>query len=391
MPKACALPLKQKDLLKLSTTTLLTLALVSLTAACTFDSSSSATDDGFASSDGGLEQDASAAALTILLSSPLDGATDVLLNSGAVVTFSEPMDAATLNTLTFTLDRGNPRIPVTGTVRYNDSVALFQPSELFAVDTVYTATITREATSATGLQFAQNYSWTFTSGDATNVTLPIDLASAGDFAILAKTAITNVPTSAIVGDLGISPAKAAGITGFTLTADASNEFSTSPEITGKVYASDFAVPTPTKMTTAILDMESAYTSAANRTPDITASGGVDIGGTTFTRGVYQWDGAVAVSSDVTLTGTATDVWIFQIAGALTIKDSAKILLAGDARAKNIFWQTSGAVLIEPDSHCEGAILTATAITLITGASVNGRLLAQTAVTLGANSVVVPSP
>lgn len=368
---------------------LLALVLVSFPLACSFDSSSPAVDDNDFRSDGGA--DAGSKSLTILSNSPLSGATGVLLDSAAIARFSQPMDPATLSAATFIVETGNPGVAVAGTVRYSNSIAYFQPSELLALETVYKATITTATASISGQHFDQNFSWSFTSGDGANSTLPVDLASAGDFVILAKTAITNVPTSAITGDLGISPAKAAGITGFPLTLDPSGEFATTPEVTGRIYASDYAVPTPAKMASAILDMQSAYTEAASRIPDVTEVGGVDIGGTTFDRGVYKWDGAVELSSDVTVKGSATDVWIFQVAGALTVKDSARIVLAGGARSKNIFWQASGAVLLEPAAHCEGVILTATAITLITGASVNGRLLAQTAVTLGANAIAEPLP
>ena len=73
---------------------------------------------------------------------------------------------------------------------------------------------------------------------------PVNLAAAGDFAILAKTGISTVPTSAVTGDLGVSPAAATFITGWALTADATNVFSTSTQLTGKAYAADYTAPTP---------------------------------------------------------------------------------------------------------------------------------------------------
>src|SRR5882672_4681065 len=92
--------------------------------------------------------------------------------------------------------------------------------------------------------------------------LPVNLGAAGSYAILAKSGISTVPTSAITGNLGVSPAPASYITGFSLTADATNVFATAPQVTGKVYASDYSVPTPSNLTTAVGDMERAFTDAA---------------------------------------------------------------------------------------------------------------------------------
>ncbi|MDO8462550.1 MAG: ice-binding family protein, partial [Deltaproteobacteria bacterium] len=90
-------------------------------------------------------------------------------------------------------------------------------------------------------------------------------------------------------------------------------------------------------------------------------------------------------------GGPNDVWIFQIAGDLTQANGKSVNLAGGAQAKNIFWQVSGGtgVTIGTTAHLEGTILAAKAINLNTGASVNGRLLAQTAVALDHNTVVKP--
>jgi hypothetical protein len=221
--------------------------------------------------------------------------------------------------------------------------------------------------------------------------LPVDLGTAGDFAILAKSGISTVPTSAITGDLGVSPAAATYITGFSLTVDASNEFATSAQVTGNVYASDYAAPTPTKMTTAVSDMETAFTDAAGRAPDVTELGAGDISGMTLDAGVYKWGTGLLIASDVTLDGDATDVWIFQIAQDLTVGNATQVVLSGGALPKNVFWQVEGQVMVGTTAHVEGVVLTQTAITLGTGASVDGRLLAQTAVDIDASAVVQPAP
>ena len=220
--------------------------------------------------------------------------------------------------------------------------------------------------------------------------VPVDLGTAKNYAILAESGISTVPTAAITGNLGVSPAAASFITGFSLIADSTNVFSTSPQVTGKVYAADYTVPTPPALTTAIADMQLAFTDAAGRAPGVTELGAGNIGGMTLAPGVYKWGTGLLIPTDVTLTGTATDVWIFQIAQNLTMSSGTKILLAGGAQPKNIFWQVAGLVDLGTTAHFEGVVMAQTSVTLRTGASINGRLLAQTAVNLDGSSVVSPA-
>lgn len=220
---------------------------------------------------------------------------------------------------------------------------------------------------------------------------PINLRTAGNFAILAKSGISTVPASAITGDMGVSPNDSTSITAFSLILPASSAFATSSQVTGKVYAPDYANPTPVNLTTAIGDMELAYDEAAGRSlPDFTELGSGEIGGLNLVPGLYKWGTDVLITTDVHLTGSATDVWVFQIAGGITEANGAKIILAGGAQAKNIFWQTFGVVAIGTGSHFEGTILSHTSITLGTGASIYGKLMAQTAVTLDASTVTDPN-
>jgi hypothetical protein len=138
-------------------------------------------------------------------------------------------------------------------------------------------------------------------------------------------------------------------------------------------------------------MQTAYTDAAGRAADVTELGAGDISGLTLVPGVYKWGTGVSINTDVTLSGSTTDVWIFQIAGGLTQAAATRVNLIGGALAKNVFWQVFGAVDIGTTAHVEGVILSQTSIVLRTGASVNGRLLAQTAVTLDTNAVTQPAP
>ena len=217
----------------------------------------------------------------------------------------------------------------------------------------------------------------------------VNLGSAGTFVILAKTGISTVPASVITGDLGVSPATATAITGFDLMADSTNIFARSAQVTGKVFASTYAVPTPENLKAAIGAMETAFTDAASRAPKATELGAGNIGGMTLTTGVYKWGTGLLVPTDVTLSGSATDVWIFQIGKDLTVSNGAKIKVTGGALAKNVFWQVSGFADVGTTAHVEGTLMTQTAITLRTGASINGRLFAQSAVSLEKSTVTAP--
>ncbi|MBI2445175.1 DUF3494 domain-containing protein [Candidatus Micrarchaeota archaeon] len=218
----------------------------------------------------------------------------------------------------------------------------------------------------------------------------VNLGSAGSFVILAKSGISTTGTTAITGNIGVSPIDHTAITGFGLIADSSNRFSTSSLVNGSVYASNFAPPTPSAMTTAVSDMETAYTDAAGRTlPDFTELGAGNIGGMTLVPGLYKWGTGVTIPTDVTLSGNSTDVWIFQIAQTLDIASGKQVILSGGAQAQNIFWQVGDQTTIGTTAVFNGNILDQTAIVLNTGATLNGRALSQTAVTLDANSVNAP--
>jgi len=219
----------------------------------------------------------------------------------------------------------------------------------------------------------------------------VPLGKAGEYVVLAKSGISTTGVTAVTGNLGVSPAAASFITGFGLIADSTNVFSTSSLVTGRVYAADYAAPTPSNLTTAVLNMETAYTDAAGRAAGVTELGAGDISAMTLVPGVYKWGTGVSIDNrGVTLSGSATDVWIFQIAQNLTMASTARINLAGGALAKNIFWQVFGVMNVGTTAHFEGIALVQTAITMQTGATANGRLLAQTAVSLDANTLVRPA-
>ena len=214
---------------------------------------------------------------------------------------------------------------------------------------------------------------------------PVNLRSAGTFAILSKTGITDVYASAVNGDVGTSP-----ITGAALLLSCS-------EVTGRIFVVDAAGPAcatndATTLTAAVLDMETAYLDAEGRvSPDHTELGAGEIGGLTLTPGLYKWGTSLLISNDVTLAGGPNDVWIFQVAGTMDQANATRVTLTGGALAKNIYWQVAGAVSIGTTAHFEGVVLAKTMVAVKTGASMNGRLFAQTAVTLQMNSITQPAP
>ncbi len=137
-------------------------------------------------------------------------------------------------------------------------------------------------------------------------------------------------------------------------------------------------------------MQTAYTDAMGRAPTVTELSAGSIGGLTFVPGVYKWGTGVTIPTNITLSGSANDVWIFQIAQNLNVSGGVQIVLSGGAQASNIFWVVAGQTTIGTTAVFNGNILDQTAIVLNTGAVLNGRALAQTAVTLDANAVTTVS-
>lgn len=327
---------------------------------------------------------------TVVATDPASAAMNVSTAAAITVTFSKGMNTSTITDATFTLTQGGAA--VLGTVTVFDTTATLIPSSPLALNTTYVATMTKAATDLAGNALAADYTWTF----KTDTTAPLGpsavfLGAAGEYVILAKAAISNVPISKITGNVALSPAAASYITGFSMTKAGTHW--TAPQVVGSIFAADNDPPTPSNLTTAVGAMETAYTNAAGRpTPDFVDLGMAGaIGGLVLAPGLYKWNSAVTIPTDVTIAGAPNDVWIFQISGTLTMASATAMKLSGGARAKNIFWQVAKGVQLGTTSHAEGIVLTSTAVTLGTGASVNGRLYAQTAVTLAGNVVTAPSP
>jgi hypothetical protein len=228
-------------------------------------------------------------------------------------------------------------------------------------------------------------------------TVPLGLA--GNYASFGGTGISNATAGTLItGDIGVGPGvTSTAITGFALILPAGSAFSTSTQVTGKVYAFDYVAPTPTNVTTASTDLLAAYNNAAGRTagvgPYLNAGVGT-VGGLTLTPGTYTWGSNVTVpfGTNLTLSGGPNDVWIFQITGTFTMGAATSVNLIGGALPKNIFWQVGGSnVTLGANAHLEGVVLSAGYIAFGNQASANSRLLSQTAVNLDQNAVTQPGP
>lgn len=251
------------------------------------------------------------------------------------------------------------------------------------------------------------------TGGVCTGTACVDLGTASNYAILANTAIhTDANASVITGNIAVGPAvTSTAITGFSLNLPAASPYSTSAQVSGKVFAFDYAPPTPTEVNAASLAMGSAYTAAAAKA---TAGGGLPAGGpqecpgvgamsdvnnalagggsfpvTGLPAGVYTCGVDITIPGTLTLNGSATDVWVFKTTGTLAQAAATQVLLTGGALAKNVFWQVAGAVTVGSTAKFKGIILGQTAITFGNLSSIEGRLLAQTAVTLDATTVTQP--
>jgi hypothetical protein len=215
----------------------------------------------------------------------------------------------------------------------------------------------------------------------------VDLGSAAKFAVLAGSLVSNIPTSAVTGDIGLSPSAGSKITGFGPA-----------EVTGNVYTVDAtgpagSVPAASDLTAAKGDLTIAYNDAAGRTPvpegPFLNPGAGDIGGMTLIPGLYKFTSTLAITgSDVTLDGGANDVWIFQIASDLNVANDIKVILAGGAQAANIFWQIGTSATLGTHAVVQGTLLADQSISLNTGATLDGRALASiAAITLASGSTV----
>lgn len=289
---------------------------------------------------------------TVTLTIPVNGAIDVLIDRNLSATFSEAMDPLAINNASFTLvDDAAPLVLVPGSVSYSGFTAVFNPTVNLANNTTYTATITTGAEDLAGYALATDYVWSFTTGAEPQGQLPIDLGLAAAYGTFGGSAgMTNTGIQTVIdGDIGTIATGAVDITGFEDATDsytvtlANNGFVTgtintcAPSDTNPVDTVKCAIATQAR-----LDAQQAYLFLAAMPSDGVLAG--NLAGTTITAGVYKNSSSVLIEGgDLTLSGTADDVWVFQIGSTLTVGGPGaafpqSIILAGGAQAKNVFWQ-----------------------------------------------------
>jgi hypothetical protein len=320
-----------------------------------------------------------ATAPTVTVTNPADAATAVPVSATISATFSTAMNPTTITTESFLVTATADGTPVSGTVAYDpaDQIATFTPSANLDASTQYTATISPTVADLAGNDLVAGLvpnPWSFTTGTGTGTALaPINLASAGNFAIMANAAITTTGGGIVNGDAGLGGAGSDGL---------------SPsQVNGTIYG-----PGPV-VTQAESDLLTAYNQAVADSANSTTE--TDIGGLTLTPGLYVASTTLDISTNVTLDaqGNPNAVFVFKVGSSLTTAGS--VILAGGAKASNIFWQIGASATIANATTFEGSILANTSITVGTTAIVNGRLLAGSgpggagSVTFDGTSVSVP--
>ncbi|HEX7460219.1 MAG TPA: ice-binding family protein, partial [Acidimicrobiales bacterium] len=220
----------------------------------------------------------------------------------------------------------------------------------------------------------------------------VQLGTAAPFAVLAGSAVTDIPTSAITGDVGLSPAAGGNYAGLTKA-----------EVNGTIYSVDAAGPAgrvtnPGLLTQAKNDLTTAFVSASGDLPTTTyAAGDNQLGGKTLTTGVYAFGHAatanLTAASPLMLNGNGDPgaVFVFQASSDLVTASNSVVQLENGAQACNVFWVVGSSATLASSSTMVGTVMALTSATLATGATVQGRILARNGdVTLHANTITIPS-
>jgi hypothetical protein len=322
----------------------------------------------------------------------------VAINKTIAATFDEALNPATLPG-SFTL-AGPGLTPVPGVVTVVGSAATFDPDDDLAPSTTFTATISTAAQALSGDALAAAYVWTFTTGTEAAQVLPqlaVPLGSASPFAVLASAAITDIPTSFITGNVGLTPDAGSNISGFSLPASC-------PEVVGLMFAVDASGPAcaqidPVLLDNAKIDAGIAFVDAnasARGTPQAIAG---DLNGLTLYPGLYESGSSLEISPGGFLyldaQGDSSAVFIIRSATSITTSDTSEVVLTKGAKAANVFWTAGSAATLGTNSIMKGSLLAGTAISLQTGANLEGRALNQgpsaAAITLDTSTITVPSP
>jgi len=340
---------------------------------------------------------------TVTAVNPADGSTAICLAKLVSATFSEPMDAATINgTTVMVTDAG---VAVAGTVSYNaaSQVANFVPLAAagFAANRSFVVTIVGGSVGVqdlSGNALATNRLFGFSTGSQP-CSGAVSLGSAALFGSFGGAAgITNQGINSVVGGNMGTTAACTLVTGFH---DASNVYTETPLNVGAVNGSIFCAPPAPGTATglgiaqkALADAQAAYNALAALQPGSDPGAG-QLGGWTLPAGVYTAAGGTfaVTSGDLTLDaqGDADAVWVFQSAAALTVGLPAtprKVLLINGAQAKNVFWQVGSAARIEDRSAMVGTIIAPAGVTISTAGQAAQTTLTGRAIGLTASVTVV---
>jgi len=326
----------------------------------------------------------------VISANPDDDAENAPVNQEITAVFSKRMNAGTVNADTFTLTKGIFD-RVDGTVTYEGTEAKFVPKRRLSPNTKFYATITENVRDLAGNHMFKDVSWTFRTGnEAATAQRSVGLGDAGDFAVLAEEGVATTGETVVHGNIGLSPGTGSEFTGFSNVMDSTNRFATSSHVTGRMYAAEYAPPTPVNVVKAMQDMQSAYTLASRREmPHTKNLGDGSIDKMTLPPGLYRWDSDLAIENSVTLEGDSNDVWVFQIEGDLNVSSGAILTLIGGAHCDNIIWQVGGETTLDTDSEFTGLLLGRQSITLNSGSVLVGRAFSQESVSLNGTTVNCP--
>ena len=206
------------------------------------------------------------------------------------------------------------------------------------------------------------------------------LGTAASFAVLGGSTVTNTGPTLVTGDLGVSPGTA--IVGF---------FPSTPGGPGTVVGTQHAADAVAAQAQA--DAATAYTALAGQACDFTHPLIADIGGQTLAPGVHCFPSSAAITGNLTLDagGDPNAVWVFNIESTLVTASASSVLIINGGNACNVFWRVGSSATLNTTTAFQGSILALANISVQTGATVSGRLLAQTeAVTLDTNQVSLPT-
>jgi hypothetical protein len=320
---------------------------------------------------------------TVTLLNPANLKTNVALNKKIAATFSESIDPLTLTTGNVTI-KGPDNVSVVGTLNYDalTRIATFTPSGNLTANTTYTGRIVGGVNGVkdlAGNSLANDRVWTFTTGTQI-AQAPVQLNRAAPFAVMATASISSTGATQINGDVGLNPGSAQGIP--------------SQQVNGTIHVTNQTI------INAQADLLAAYNDAVSRSVTSVALPG-NMGGLTFTPGLYTNSSSVLISgsgpgNNVTLDaqGDPNAIFIFKMGSTLTTGPGAQVILAGGAKAGNIFWQVGTSATLNTTTIFKGNVMASVTITVNTGSVVEGRLLAGSnssgSVTVNASTITVPT-